>query len=84
MGIQIISISWDRNEAHAYISYTYDYSSRLDDHSKLERFEKRDIKALATGRAFGGYFNIRDRLVYRGIHYAGNYGINCGQGPVSI
>ena len=46
------------------ISYTYDYSSRLGDHSESGRFEKRDIKALATGRAFGGYFNIRDRLVW--------------------
>ena len=46
------------------ISYAYDYSSRLNDHSKSIRFEKRDIKTLATGTVFGGYFIIRDRLFW--------------------
>ena len=46
------------------ISYAYDYSSRLYDHSKSVRFEKRDIKTLATGTVFGGYFIIRDRLLW--------------------
>ena len=46
------------------ISYAYDYSSRLYDHSKSVRFEKRDIKMLATGTVFGGYFNLRDRLLW--------------------
>ena len=46
------------------ISHDYDYSSRLSDHSKSVRFEKRDIKTLATGTVFGGYFIIRDRLLW--------------------
>ena len=46
------------------ISIAYDYSSRLYDHSKSERFEKRDIKTLATATVFGGYFIIRDRLLW--------------------
>ena len=46
------------------ISYAYDYSSRLNDHSKSIRFEKRDIKTLATGTVFGGYFIIRDRMLW--------------------
>ena len=46
------------------ISYAYDYSSSLYDHSKSVRFEKRDIKMLATGTVFGGYFIIRDGLLW--------------------
>ena len=45
------------------IAYTYDYSSRLGDHSKSVRFEKRDIRTLVTEAVFGGYFTIRGRLV---------------------
>ena len=45
-------------------SYAYDYSSRLYDHSKSVRFEKRDIKTLAIGTVFGGYFIIRNRLLW--------------------
>ena len=54
------SVLWSLCE----ISYTYDYSSRLGDHSKSVRFEKHDFKTLATGTIFGGYFNICDRLVW--------------------
>ena len=46
------------------IPYTYDYSSRLGDHSKSVRFEKHNFKTLATGSVLGGYFNICDRLVW--------------------
>ena len=46
------------------ISYAYDYSSRLYDHSKSVRFEKRNIKMLATGTVFSGYLIIRDRLLW--------------------
>ena len=46
------------------ISYAYDYPLRLYDHSKSVRFKKRDIKTLATGSVFGGYFIIRDRLLW--------------------
>ena len=38
---------------------------RLGGHSKSIRFEKRNIKTLATGRVLGGYFNMRDRLVWK-------------------
>ena len=44
--------------------YAYDYLSRLYDHSKSVRFEKRYIKTLATGTVFGGYFIICDRLLW--------------------
>ena len=46
------------------MSYSYDYSLRLGDRLKSVKFEKRDIKTLATGTALGGYFNIGDRLVW--------------------
>ena len=42
----------------------HDYSSRLCDHSKSVSFEKRNIKMIATGSVFGGYFNIRDKSVW--------------------
>ena len=53
-------VLWGRCE----MSYAYDYSSRLYDHSKSVRFEKRDIKTFATVTVFGGYFIICDRLLW--------------------
>ena len=54
-------VLWGRCE----ISYAYNHSSRLYDQSKSVWCEKRDIKSLATGTVFGGYFIIRDRLLWK-------------------
>ena len=43
--------------------YTHD-TSLLGDHSKSVRFEKRNVKTLATWTLFGGYFHVRDTLVW--------------------
>ena len=56
--------TWHLPNILCEISYTYDYSSRQSDHSKPVRFEKRDIKALANGTVFSGYFAIWDRWVW--------------------
>ena len=49
--------------SYCEISYTYDYSSGQGDHSKLVRFEKRDVKTFVIGSVFAGHFSIYDRLV---------------------
>ena len=46
------------------IWHAYDYSSHLYDHSKSVRLKKRDIKTLAMGTDFGGYFIIPDGLLW--------------------
>ena len=53
----IYQVFWDDN-----VKFHIDYSSRIGVHSKSVRCEKRDWEL--TGRVFGGYFNICDRLVW--------------------